>query len=693
MAESDSLAEQADSGRRRRRAAFGTWVSPISAHDVAVSAWRPSWTDFVGEELWWTVPTPAEGGRVRLFRESAGGAHPVLPEPWNVRTAFVEYGGKPFAGYVGDRGPAIVFTEWSDQRLYLFEPDAQDRQPRPLTPEPLLPTGIRYVDPLIVAELGEVWCVREEFHSTEPTDVTRAIVAVPLDGSGSVRVLIEGGRRARQSLNQQSLNHHFLMNPRRSPDGRKLAWIGWDHPDMPWDSAILCVTELDERGAKAVGEIRRIAGGNAVSVAQAEWLDGDTLVFSSDESGWWNLYTAHCDGSGVHRAVAAEEEFGGAAWQPGQRWFAVLGSDGGRRRVAAMHGHTEKSVTVFDLSTGEAVREIDAPHVSWVCTLTARGERVACQAGGPAIPFEVVTFDATSGVLDVVSAGHDPFGAAWVPDSRVVTFRAHDDGREIHANLYPPANPDYAGGLEGEKPPYVVFVHGGPTGSAPHAYDLEITCFTSRGIGVVDVNYGGSTGYGRAYRERLRGQWGIVDVEDCAAVVNSLVVQGIADGERIAIRGGSAGGWTSAAALAADPGGRIYRCGAIRFPVLDPVSWRTGGTHDLESRYLDGLIGPWPQAEARYREVSPLEGAERIAVPFVLLQGMQDAVCPPGQTRVFLDRVKGGKVPFAYLAFEGEQHGFRRATTIAAALEAELSLYGQAMGFDPPGVPALELGS
>ena len=665
-----------------RRAPFGTWESPIGARDVAVSAWRPSWTDFVGDELWWTVPTPAEGGRVRLLRESAGGSGAgaaVLPAPWSVRTGFVEYGGKPFAGWVGERGPALVFTEWSDQRLYLLEPDAPDAAdaaPRPLTPEPVLPAGFRHVDPLIVPELGEVWCVREEFHSPEPTDVTRAIVAVPLDGSGEVRTVVAG-------------RQHFLMNPRRSPDGRKLAWIGWEHPDMPWDAAALYVTELDERGALPVGGVRRVAGADAVAVAQAEWLDADTLVYSSDESGWWNLYTARWDGSGVRRVVEAGEEFGGPAWQPGQRWFTVL--PGGR--VAAMHGHTVKSVSVFDVSTGAVLRAVDTPHVSWISTMAARGERIACQAGSPSIPYEIVTIDAGSGTVDVVSAGEDPFGAAWVPDARVVAFRAADDGREIHANLYPPANPHYAGGVGDEKPPFVVFVHGGPTGSASLAHDLEVNYFTSRGIGVVDVNYGGSSCHGRAYRERLHGGWGVVDVEDCAAVVAALVAEGLADGRRIAIRGGSAGGWTSAAALAADPEGAVYRCGAIRFPVLDPVGWRSGGTHDLESRYLDGLIGPWPQARARYLEVSPLERAESIAVPFVLLQGMQDAVCPPEQTRVFLDRVQDGKVPFAYLAFEGEQHGFRRATTIAAALEAELSLYGQAMGFDPPGVPRLELGT
>lgn len=678
------------------RAPYGSWVSPIGAADVAARSWRPAWTDFVGDELWWTMPTPAEDGRVRLLRESAGGSAPVLPEPWNVRNAFVEYGGKPFAGYAGPNGPAVVFTEWSDQRLYLVEPDSADPAPRPLTQEPASPSGLRYADPLIVAERGEVWCVREEFHSAEPTDVTRALVAVPLDGSGAsggapdaVRVLIDGSRVDRG---------RFLTNPRRSPDGRRLAWIGWDHPDMPWDGAALYVAELDQDGR--AGEAVHLAGGDGAAVAQAEWLTSDTLVYSGDEAGWWNLYTARWDGTGTQCVVRAEEEFGGAAWMPGQRWFAPLSAT----EVLAIHGRTVKTLSVYDVSGDASVhvsgtvqppRRIDDAYTSWVPTLVARDGRAAAAAGSPAVPYEIISVDTRRGAdegrraVRVVSAGDDPFGEAWLPESAVRTFHG-GDGREIHANVYLPRNPGYRA-PEGEKPPFVVFVHGGPTGSAPLVYDLEIAYFTSRGFGVVDVNYGGSTGYGRAYRERLRGQWGVVDVGDCAEVVAALAAEGTADGDRVAIRGGSAGGWTTACALAADPDAKIYRCGAIRFPVLDPVSWRTGGTHDLESRYLDGLIGAWPSQQERYRERSPLERSDRISVPFLLLQGMQDAICPPEQTRVLLDRIGDGRVPYAYLAFDGEQHGFRRASTIVAALEAELSLYGRAMlGFDPPGVPRLE---
>ncbi|WP_157876149.1 S9 family peptidase, partial [Streptacidiphilus griseoplanus] len=251
------------------------------------------------------------------------------------------------------------------------------------------------------------------------------------------------------------------------------------------------------------------------------------------------------------------------------------------------------------------------------------------------------------------------------------------DGREVHANLYPPRNPDFTA-PPGELPPYVVFAHGGPTSRSPMVLDLEIAYFTSRGIGVVEVNYGGSTGHGREYRNRLRGQWGVVDVEDCATAARALAAEGTADPRRLAIRGGSAGGWTTAASLT---GTDLYRCGAIRYPVLDLTAWSSGGeTHDFESRYLDSLIGPLPEAADRYRERSPVTHADRLTVPFLLLQGLDDVICPPAQAQRLVDRAAERGVPHRYLTFPGEGHGFRRADTITTALEAELALYTEAFG-------------
>ncbi|HEY3871405.1 MAG TPA: prolyl oligopeptidase family serine peptidase [Actinocrinis sp.] len=667
-------------------APYGTWTSSISALDVAVHTWRLGWTDYVGPELWWTRPTPGEGGRVRLYRASVNGTGagtdpddaPVLPQPWNVRSAFTEYGGKPFAGYVGGHGPVIVFCEWSDQRLYLVEPDTNHPEPRPLTPAPERPGGQRYADPQILADRGEVWCVRETFHGAEPTDVTRDIVAIPLDGSGDVRSLMRG--------------QHFLAGPRVAPDRRHLAWIGWDHPDMPWDSSRLCVADLDEIGTPTGS--RCVAGGDGVSIAQAEWLDADadTLAFSGDQSGWWNLHTVRADGTEQRCVVPAEEEFGGPLWQPGQRWFVTLPG----ARLAAVHGDgTNTSLSIYSVSgSGPAAHtatHIPLRHSAWKPTLTAHeGAAVASFAGGPSTPYEVVAVDLATGAEQVVRPEAAPFGAAWLPDSSARTFRGRT-GQQIPANVHLPRNPGFAA-PDGERPPFIVFVHGGPTGQSSLTYDLEIAYFTSRGFGVVDVDYGGSTGYGRAYRERLRGNWGVVDVEDCADVAAALAAEGVADPGRIAIRGGSAGGWTAACALTSEREAARFRCGTILYPVIDPVAWRAGGTHDFESRYLDGLIGAWPQDEAKYRQRSPIEHADRITAPFVLALGLEDAVCPAEHSRTFLDRIKPGQARFAYLAFEGEQHGFRRSSTIRAALEAELSLYGQVMvGSDPPGVLRVEL--
>jgi dipeptidyl aminopeptidase/acylaminoacyl peptidase len=658
-----------------REAPYGTWTSPVSAADVAAHDGRPNWVDFVGDEVWWTEPAPAQGGRIRLLRHRGTGEPvDVLPAPWNVRNRSIEYGGKPWTAVPGPHGPVLVFTEWSDQRLYRYEPDRPDQPPAPVTPEPDRPAGLRYGEPFIHPERDEVWCVREVFHGDAPTDVHRAIVAIPLSGEGSARVLVE--------------SHHFLTNPRLSPDGRHLSWIGWNHPDMPWDATRLCVAALDPAGTP--GPVRVMAGGPGVSVVQAEWLDADTLAYVSDADGWWHPWTATVDGAEPVRLAGGDEEFAGALWQLGACWFAPVdpspgGPPGGGRPIAAIHGRAATRLSVFDLSGGR--RDIGVGYTEWTSTIAARGTSIAAIAASPERPYDVVRLDADSGAVTVLRPGSSTVDPAYLPEPVSRTFTG-SDGRDIHAHLYPPRNPDFTG-PPAERPPYVVFVHGGPTGRCLMIYNLEIAYFTSRGIGVVEVNYGGSTGHGRAYRERLREAWGVVDVVDCAEVARALVAEGTADEDRLAIRGGSAGGWTTAASLVAVD---VYRCGTIQYPVLDLAGF-VAETHDFESRYLDGLIGPWPATADRYRERSPIEHVDAITVPFVLMQGLEDAICPPAQSERFLERVKGRGIPHAYLAFPGEQHGFRKAENISTALAAELSFYGQILGFDPPGVPRLELTS
>nr|WP_234537731.1 prolyl oligopeptidase family serine peptidase [Streptomyces shenzhenensis] len=638
--------------------AYGSWPSPVDAALAAAHDGFAEWVGFVGDEPWWTEPRPAEGGRRTLVRGGTGES--VLPAPWNVRSRVIEYGGRPWAGAVPDDGgqPLLVFVHFDDQRLYRYQPG---EAPRPLTPP-----GPRWVDPQLLLDRGEVWCVLEEFTGDTPTDVRRVLAAVPLDGSAAddraaVRELTDG-------------RHRFVTGPRLTHDGRRAAWLAWDHPRMPWDGTELLVGEVGADGV--LHEVRTVAGGPAEAVAQVEWSADDRLLYTSDRGGWWNLYRDD------EPLCPREEEFAGPLWRLGQNWFAPLGNG----LIAVLHGRGAMALGILDPETGE-IADAAGPWTEFSATLAVHGHRVLAVGAGPRTAHEVVELDTASGRTRVVGTPHqDPVDPAYYPEPQVRTF-AGPGGREVHAHIYPPHHPGHTA-PEGELPPYVVWAHGGPTSRTPLVLDLAIAYFTTRGIGVAEVNYGGSTGFGREYRERLREQWGVVDVEDCAAVALALAEEGTADRARLAIRGGSAGGWTAAASLT---GTDVYACGAISYPVLDLTSWGTGETHDFESQYLESLIGPLAEVPERYVERSPSRQADRLTAPFLLLQGLDDVICPPAQCERFLAGLDGRPVPHAYLTFEGEGHGFRRADTLVRALEAELALYAQVFGLDVPGIPELEL--
>lgn len=514
---------------------------------------------------------------------------------------------------------------------------------------------------------GEVWCVLEEHTGDGPDDVRRVLAAVPLDGSAAA------DRAAVRELT--AARHRFVTGARLSPDGRRAAWLGWDHPRMPWDGTDLLVAEVTDDG-RLTG-VRTVAGGPDESVCQAEWAPDGRLLYASDRGGWWQLYR---DG---HPLCTREEEFGGPLWQLGLRWFAPL--DNGL--LAVLHGRGPAALGILDPESGEIV-DAAGPWTECAPTLAVHGQRVVTVGAGPHTGYEVVELDTVTGRARVLGARHrDPVDPAYYPRPEVRVFPG-PDGREVHAHVYPPHHPARTA-PDGERPPYVIWAHGGPTSRSPLVLDLTVAYFTSRGIGVAEVNYGGSTGYGRAYRERLRERWGVVDVEDCAAVARALAAEGTADPARLAIRGGSAGGWTAAASLTTTD---VYACGTIRYPVLDLTTWGPGETHDFESRYLESLIGPLAEVPDRYAERSPITHADRLTAPFLLLQGLDDVVCPPAQCERLLTRTAGRGVPHAYLTFEGEGHGFRRADTMIRALEAELSLYTQVFGLDPaPPAPKLEL--
>ncbi len=637
---------------------YGAWPSPLTAADVARGGVRPSAPRLVGDEIWWGESRPAEGGRsVVVRRDAAGTVHELLPAGWSARSRVHEYGGVSWLPVAG----ALVFANWADQRVYRIAPAGGE--PEPLTPEPPTPSAWRYADPVLAPDSAAVWWVREAHDDAGA--VTRALVTVPLDGSLAVRELVGGS--------------DFLAAPRPSPDGTRVAWLAWDHPRMPWDGTELRVGTL---GPDGVTDVRTVLGGGAESVLQPEWADAGTLYAVTDRTGWWNLHRVPVTGSGDPEPLCARaEEFGGPLWQLGQRTYGILG-DG---RLLVRHGTDTDALGVLDPATG-TLTDLDLPWTSWAPALAVGGDRAVGVASGPASAAAVVLVDLTAGTSSVLrSSLAEPPDPAYLPVPEAVTVPGPGE-RDVHAWVYPPRSPDFVG-PEAERPPYVVFVHGGPTSFSAGVLDLEKAYFTSRGIGVVDVNYGGSTGYGRAYRERLRRQWGIVDVEDCVAAVQALVRAGAADGARLAIRGGSAGGWTTLAALT---GTDVFAAGTSNYGVAELIGFATS-THDFESRYIDGLVGTLPQDRDVYLERAPLSHVDRLSCPVLLTQGLEDKVVPPAQAELFVAALERKGIPYAYLAFEGEQHGFRRAGTVIAVLEAELSFYGQVFGFTPPDVPVLPL--
>ncbi|MFI7625347.1 S9 family peptidase [Microbispora rosea] len=682
---------------------FSPRPSSISTADVARAGLRLGFPTVLGGETWWEEDRPAEGGRRTVVHRAADGSlTDLLPAPWDARTRVHEYGGRSYAVVPGH---GIVFAHHTDQRLYLARPPAGGEpgpgaeRPRPVTPEPDEPGALRYADLRVQDGAGgtggpRVWCVRERHH--QDAKVTRSIVAVEPTGTGEVAEVITGC--------------DFYASPTPSPDGRHLAYICWNHPHMPWTRTELRVTRLSD------GATRTVLGGLAESVLAPLWCDERRLYAVSDRSGWWNLYRADISGSSCEALWPAEEEFAGPLWQLGGLPYAVLG-DG---RLAVLHGRGDLRLGVLDPETRTLV-DLDVPFQGWAPVLHADGDVLVGLGYRSGAPRSVVRIDtaggpddpsdagdahgegAREGVGDAAQAGGtalaaraggaarapraglaggaglvgraalagrseelrreiDDVPAGVLPAPRVVEFVAGPDVR-VHAYLYPPEQPD-EGGV-----PYVVFVHGGPTGHATSELSLEKAFFTSRGIGVIDVNYGGSSGYGRAYRERLRGRWGVTDVEDVIAAAKWLVAEGLADPARIAVRGASAGGWTVMAACGASD---VF-AGGVSVAGVSALGPLVAATHDFESRYVEWLVGP----EDRYGEREPLARADRVNCPMLLMQGLADPVVPPAQSRAFAERLLARGVPCTYLTFEGEAHGFRRLETKAAALAAELSFYLQ----------------
>lgn len=615
---------------------FGTWPSPFSAASVAASSPRIDGARFVGTEIWWGESVPSQSGRVTV--RSSSGAE-ILPAPWSARSRVHEYGGGAWAA--DDQG-TLYFVDAGNQRVHRMSRGAQ---PVPLTPPGPSHGGLR-------VQNGRLLSVREDLSTTPHT---RSIVEIPVDGSAAddasaILVIVQGDG--------------FFAHPALSPDGTRIAWVAWARGRMPWEDAHVHVATTDG------GHSHTIPSRAAL---QPEWVSDSELVFADDPDDRWGLYRLGIDGVspvGVPRALdPADADTGYGLWVLGNRWYQPL-DDG---RIVAVRTNGRDEVVLIDADGG--VRRIDVPGDGHVSVDAVDGSRVLLSGNGSGASPGLWCVDVDSGEVIAVRGG-DPVDPRWMPPA--MSIEVDGPHGAVHAFVYPPANPD-ATASDDELPPYVVLVHGGPTAHVTGAASSSIAYYTSRGIGVLDVNYGGSTGYGRAYRERLDRQWGVVDVDDVIAAARGLADVGLADPARIAIRGGSAGGWTVLSALVR---GGAFAAGISRYGVAD-LRMLVAETHDFEASYIDGLVGPLPACEALYIERSPLTHTDRIAVPVLLLQGGEDRVVPPSQSEAIRDALEARGIDHEYVLYPAEGHGFRSAETIIDALERELIFLGRVFGFDP----------
>jgi dipeptidyl aminopeptidase/acylaminoacyl peptidase len=630
-------------------APYGGWRSPVTAASIAAGGVSLSLVDIVDGDVYWLEGKPLEAGRVALVRQTADGSRSELtPKPLSVRTRVHEYGG----GACVVHGTTAFFSNFADQRLYRQELGAQ---PRPITPEPGIPAGLRYADSCLTADGRLLIGVRER-HDFEDREATNELVAMPSDGSAGARVIASG--------------HDFYASPRISPDGARLAWLVWDHPRMPWDSSELWVGDL--AGDGSITNPRRVAGGPEESIFQPQWSPSGELYLVSDRTGWWNLYRLH-DGN-IEPVAPMEAEFGSPQWVFGMSQYAFL-ADGRIACIVSQSGFDR--LALVSPGSRQPVAFVDLPYTAFGRRLRAQGNMVVFVAASPGEAAAVIRYDISTRRIDVLRRSLDhPVDPGYVSYPRSIAFPTEGGKETAYALYYPPTNADYVGPT-GEQPPLIVESHGGPTSMAQAQLNLDILYWTSRGFGVVDVNYGGSSGFSRAYRERLKGRWGIVDTQDCISAARYLAEQGEVDGRRLAIRGGSAGGYTTLCALVFHDD---FAAGASYYGVADCEALATD-THKFESRYLDGLIGPYPQAKDVYYQRSPIHFADRLSCPVILFQGLEDRVVPPSQAERMVEALRAKDLPFAYLAFEGEQHGFRKAETIQRTLEAELYFYSRVFRF------------
>ena len=654
---------------------YGSWPSPITARSLVAGAVGLGEVMVDGADIWWAEARPDEGGRTVVVRRTPDGAVvDAVPEGVDVRSGVHEYGGGAWCV----AGGVLVHADRSDERLVRREPGRPGVEPVVLTPEPDLPRGLRYADGRITPDGRWYICVRES-HTGGGSEPANELVAVAMDGSWRVEVLVSGP--------------DFVSNPRVSSDGQHLVWIQWDHPDLPWDDTTLWVGDLSPAGRltgpRRVARPAGVDGGDSnESFFQPEWRTDGVLHVVTDRDGWWHLYRPDPSTDDLKRLTTGNFEVATPQWVFGLSRYALVGDDVwfARREDGMDH--------LAVLSVDGTVTEVEplsanSPATS-ISSLAAHGDGVVLVAASWTTEPALVAVTRTS--TEVLREPRDlGLASGWLPVPEQIEFptcspegRPEGELERAHALVYPPTSPDHEAPAD-ERPPLVVLVHGGPTGSVRTQLQLAVAFWTSRGFTVADVDYRGSTGYGRSYRHRLRGGWGVLDVDDCVAVARYLSSDERppteqVDVERLAIRGGSAGGFTVLAALTFHD---VFSAGASRYGIGD-LAALAADTHKFEARYLDRLVGRWPEDEAVYRERSPIHHVDRLATPLLLLQGSEDRVVPPAQAHAMADALREQGVPFELIEFPDEGHGFRKAANVVRALEAELAFFADRFGFEVP---------
>ena len=635
---------------------FGAWESPISASEIAAGGTSLQALSASGDSVYLIESRPSEMGRQVLLRlTSNGDSSECTPSSFNTRTRVHEYGG----GEYWVHGGVIFAVSFTDQRVYRI--DDEESEPVAITPDPETTNSLRYANGTVSPDGSTVYCVQE--NHIDPDQILNQIVSFPSDGSVAPRVIFSGT--------------DFVSSPKISPDGLTLTWLSWDHPNMPWDGTQLHMAQINSDGG--LSNRKLIAGGSEESITQPTWSPDGVLHFISDRSGWWNLY--FFENEEITRLVELDADFAGPDWQFGFSSYDFMADSS----VICTYKDRDRDILI-KVGREDSVPEKIQNDYSSISDVSVLNDVIYFIGSSPVVPAELVSISLAENTINTLRQSREAtIDASFISEAEFIEFDTTENAKSF-ALFYPPKHA-HSQGAPDEKPPLLVMSHGGPTSATSTSYNLAIQYWTSRGIAVVDVNYRGSSGFGRAYRNALRNQWGVFDTADCIAAARFLEQRGDVDGSRMAIRGGSAGGYTTLCALTFHD---VFQAGASYYGVADAEILATE-THKFESRYLDQLMGPYPAARDVYVSRSPIHYADQIRAAVIVFQGLEDQIVPPAQAELMVDGLVQNKLPHVYMTFRGEQHGFRQAANIIKTLESELSFYGQILGFSPPGISPIEI--